>query len=268
MANSLPVNDNALYRILVLVTIKLLKRWRPHRGNVLLISNGLCIKHGRLVSLSEAASMRFISHSTSIPVPKVVCAFERRGRTYLVMKRIDGDMLGAGWLKRSARSQVKILAQLREMIQEMRRISPAHCGGVSNIDGGSLFDCRLPGPSLRFGPFRNIQDFHSYLRGDINFHPGNDPNVNELITFHRADWPLVFTHGDLSSLNILVRGDEVVGIIDWETAGWYPAYWEYTTACQVNPQNSFWRDEIDRFLDPYPTELAMEKIRWKYFGDF
>jgi len=34
----------------------------------------------------------------------------------------------------------------------------------------------------------------------------------------------VFTHGDLSSLNVLVRGDQIVGIIDWETAGWYPSY--------------------------------------------
>lgn len=78
----------------------------------------------------------------------------------------------------------------------------------------------------------------------------------------------MLTHGDLSSLNILVKDDQVVGIIDWETAGWFPAYWEYTTACQVNPQNSFWRHEIDRFLDPYPAELTMKGIRQKYFGDF
>lgn len=38
--------------------------------------------------------------------------------------------------------------------------------------------------------------------------------------------PIVFTHGDLSSLNILARVDDIVGIIDWETAGWYPSYWE------------------------------------------
>lgn len=31
--------------------------------------------------------------------------------------------------------------------------------------------------------------------------------------------------------------------------------------------NSFWQDEIEKFLDPFPKELAMEKLRQKYFGD-
>ncbi|KAK8108123.1 uncharacterized protein PG998_010136 [Apiospora kogelbergensis] len=26
---------------------------------------------------------------------------------------------------------------------------------------------------------------------------------------------------------IFVRDDKAIGIIDWETAGWYPEYWEY-----------------------------------------
>lgn len=63
-----------------------------------------------------------------------------------------------------------------------------------------------------------------------------------------------------------MRGNDVVGI-DWETAGWYPSYWKYTTACQINPQNLFLINEIDRFLDPRPRELGMERTRQKYFGD-
>lgn len=211
--------------------------------------------------------MRFISQHTSIPVPKVICAFTRRGLTYIVMERIDGDMVGSGWLKRSAESKTKILSHLKELIQEMRRLSPLQGTAIANVDSGSLFDGRLAGPSLRFGPFGNIVDFHRHLRSGIELHPNLEPEINQLIVLHGGHWPLAFTHGDLSSLNILVRGDKVVGIVDWETAGWFPAYWEYTTACQVNPQNSFWREEIDRFLDPQPSELAMEKIRQKYFGD-
>jgi hypothetical protein len=38
--------------------------------------------------------------------------------------------------------------------------------------------------------------------------------------------PPVLTHGDLSSFNILLRDDEVVGIIDWEITGWSPYYWD------------------------------------------
>jgi hypothetical protein len=80
-------------------------------------------------------------------------------------------------------------------------------------------------------------------------------------------WALKFTHGDLSSLNILARGDNIVGIIDWETAGFLPEYLEYTSACQVNPRNLFWREEVEKFIGPMPAAWEMGKIRRKYFGD-
>lgn len=268
MVQSPPVNNQVLYRLLVVIAVKLFKRCRPHSGRVLLLSKRICIKYGQLVNLSEASAIRFISEHTTIPVPKVLCAFTHHGQTYIVMKRIEGDMLGSRWVDRSPESQTTVLSQLKEMVREMRSISPSQGQGIANVDGGQLFDCRLPGSSSRFGPFSCIAEFHSYLRHGIYFDPGNEPEINELIGLHRGQWPLVFTHGDLSSLNILVRGDQIVGIIDWETSGWYPAYWEYTTACQVNPQNSFWCHEIDRFLDPLPLELSMEHIRQKYFGDF
>jgi hypothetical protein len=59
----------------------------------------------------------------------------------------------------------------------------------------------------------------------------------------------------------LARGDEVVSIIDWETAAWMPPYWGYTSAWNVNPQNQFWLQEVDRFLEPLPKALEMEEIR-------
>ncbi|RMZ90941.1 hypothetical protein DV736_g1833, partial [Chaetothyriales sp. CBS 134916] len=268
MAESQAVNDTVLNRLLVLVAIKFLKHWRPRRGCVLLLSKGWCVKYGQLVSLSEAASMRFIAEHTSVPVPRVICAFTRHGITYIVMERIDGEIIGKGWLNRSAESQSKILSQVKQMIKEIRAIPPPPGQGVANVDGGPVYDGRLPGPSQYFGPFRNIEEFHRKLRTGMDYNPGNDPKLNELVDLHGGSWPLVFTHGDLSSLNILARGDKVVGIVDWETAGWFPAYWEYTTACQVNPQNSFWRAEIDRFLDPYLKELLMESIRQQLFGNF
>lgn len=171
-------------------------------------------------------------------------------------------------MDRSEESKAKVLSQLKQMIQEMRSLIPPDGCGIANINGESLYDCRLPGPSLNFGPFSNVQDFHTHLRQGIYLDPNLDPELQELIVQQQSSWPLKFTHGDLSSLNILASGDEIVGIIDWETAGWYPSYWEYTTACQVNPQNYFWRDEIDKFLEPMPKELEMEETRRRYFGDF
>ncbi|KAF2124398.1 kinase-like protein [Dothidotthia symphoricarpi CBS 119687] len=268
-AQSQPINDTPFRRYLTLLAIRLLKRFRKRHGPVLLLSDKICVKYGSHVSLREASTMQFIAKHTSIPVPRVYCAFTNQNRGYIVMERIHGEPVGAGWFKRSEESRAKILDQLKEMIEKMRRITSPEDIGVANVDGGPLFDVRLPGTSNHFGPFRTIQDFHRYLRGGQEAHPDHKPEISELISQQdKLRTSLVFTHGDLSSLNILASGDEVVGIIDWETAGWFPSYWEYTTAWNVNPQNQFWRNEVDKFLQPMPEELDMEKIRLKYFGDF
>ncbi|KAF2137376.1 uncharacterized protein K452DRAFT_235979 [Aplosporella prunicola CBS 121167] len=266
--DSAPINNSWIWQYAVLVLIALLKRFRPRKGNVLMLSGKFCVKYGPHVCLAEASTMRFIAQKTSIPVPKVYCAFKRGDWTYIVMEKISGDMIGQGWVQRSEESKASILFELKRLVQEMRDI-PASGPGVHNVDGGPLFDPRLPGPSLRIGPFESIQAFHQHLRGGLHPDPNLDPKVNELIELQDGPWPPPnFTHGDLSSLNILSQEDKIVGIIDWETAGWFPSYWEYTTACQVNPQNSFWREEIDKFLEPLPKELAMEEIRQRFFGDF
>ncbi|KAF1948496.1 kinase-like protein [Byssothecium circinans] len=267
-AQSQWINATASRRYLTLLAIKLLKRFRKRNGTVLFLSEKICVKYGSSASLSEASTMQFVAKQTAVPVPRVYCAFAKENRTYIVMERIRGEPVGSGWFKRSEESRAKILGQLKEMVEEMRRISPPEGVGVAHVDGGPLYDPRLPGTSNHFGPFKTIQDFHRHLRGGLEAHPQHEPEISELI--RQQDKPRsapVFTHGDLSSLNVLARGDEIVGIIDWETAGWYPSYWEYTTAWNANPQNQFWRDEVEKFLQPMPKELEMEKIRLKYFGD-
>ncbi|RAK96310.1 kinase-like protein [Aspergillus ibericus CBS 121593] len=266
--SSSPINDSTFNRHLTLWVIAILRRIRPLRGTVLMLTDRLCVKYGEHIDLTEAATMRFIAQNTSIPVPKVHCAFTHRGCSYIVMERIQGDMIGVGWVYRSEESKTKLLTQLKKMVQEIRELRPPEGVGVSSVNGGSLFDCRLPRGCLRFGPFLSIQHFHRYLREDMELDPGLDSDLQNMMKQHDRNWPIVFTHGDLSSLNILVRGEDIVAIIDWETAGWYPSYWEYTTACQVNPQNSFWINEIDKFLTPMPDELEMERTRQKYFGIF
>jgi len=77
-----------------------------------------------------------------------------------------------------------------------------------------------------------------------------------------------FTHSDLSSFITLARDDKIVGIIDWETAGWYPAYWEFTTAHNVIMSNAFWQCEVSGFFEADLEALRVERIKEKFFGMF
>ncbi|MCJ1453918.1 hypothetical protein MMC28_004267 [Mycoblastus sanguinarius] len=270
------VHGSCWRRAFTLMAVKICERWRPRCGTVLFLSNNLCVKYGYFQHVSEASTMQFIANHAKIPVPKVYCAFSRKGCTYIVMERIGGDYVGNAWYGRSEESREHILQQIKAMVAEMRSIPPPADARVANVTGESLHDIRLPeetpGGRGRFGPFKAISDFHRYLRRSVETsperaNPEQRAEINELINMHMETWPICFTHGDLSSLNILARRDELAGIVDWETAGWFPSYWEYTTARNVNPQNEFWRDEVDKFLEPMPKELVMETIHAKYFGD-
>jgi hypothetical protein len=73
-------------------------------------------------------------------------------------------------------------------------------GKISNVDGGSLWDCRLPSSLERFEPFEHTQPFHTFLRNSLEKAPPGHPDVDEMISLHKQDWGQpVFTHGDLSS---------------------------------------------------------------------
>ncbi|UZP40971.1 hypothetical protein NXS19_008787 [Fusarium pseudograminearum] len=193
--------------------------------------------------------MQFVANHTPIPVPKVHYAFIHKGTSYIVMQHIKGQTAANGWTSRSDESKERILEQLRGMITELRSVTP---------------------PKLYWGPYASVREFHEALVNNIPWDADYTkyPDLIELFDFYRqAENKLVLTHGDLSSLNILVRGDRVVGIIDWETAGWFPKYWEYTTAKCVNPNNLFWADVVDQFVTPMPDEWKMDFIRRRYFGD-
>lgn len=259
--------------ILLLVYVRYTSslRWTWKHQTGLFHFFNVCIKTKPDEDLSEAYAMEFVSSHTSIPVPKVYYAFAHAGASYIVMQHIKGEMAGRGWLNRTEDSKARILDQLRVMVDELRSVSPPSDGlAVCSIKRGPFYDCRLP-TKLYWGPYSTVREFHQALvEGvDLDTQADLEPDLSRLVEFYRqSKEEVVLTHGDLSSLNILVQGDTVVGIIDWETAGWFPPYWEYSCAKYVNPRNPFWAEPVDRFLTVFPVELEMETIRRRYFGDF
>ncbi|KAK5717983.1 hypothetical protein LTR15_008826 [Elasticomyces elasticus] len=213
--------------------------------------------------------MEFVRLNTSIPVPKFYLTAQYKGRVYIVMQRIRGTYVGHDWDRRTEKSKERLLVQLKEMVAQLRDLKAQYGTGVCNVDGGPIYDCRLPHDD-DWGPFSSVAEFHQALvdhqdlNGITNDHV---KDLQELAYFYDQLGPeTVFTHGDLSSLNIVCEGDNIVGIVDWETAGWLPTYWEYVSAWNVNPQNEFWQQEVDKFLPPLPHARNMDAIRRKYFG--
>lgn len=189
-----PIKATTLKRLFTLVTNRLRvcelgsRSWRSK----LPICRNFTIKHGKN-NLTEAHTMVFIAQNTLIPVPKVYCAFSRKGQDYILMQRIPGNMLVSGGPSRSNESRSAILQQLKNMIAQLRTISPQMPLGVVNVLGGPIFNYRLPLHNLH-GPFASIEDFHLYLRNSYNSEHPLAVQHNELLEKHHGDWPICFTY--------------------------------------------------------------------------
>lgn len=271
----LAIRDTFCRRLLTLLALKTTARLYKHDGPCVPISKRLLVKTGKFVCLTEAASIEFIATKTSIPVPRVYASFLHKNRAYIIMERIQGTSLAKAWKTLSDASRDHIMLQLRRMLMELRTLAPSPGTGIQSCVGGSLRDSRIPRSRPRFGPFSTVQDFHLWLREELR--PEEHPNRNndedwqdiiKMVARQDGPWPPpVFSHGDLNPFNILVRGDRVVAIIDWEFAGWYPGYWEYTSAWLGNKTRQAWQERIATFLEPYPEELWMETVRQKWWGE-
>lgn len=287
------VNDTLYWRLITLSVWKSYNTWRlisnylqkylhlRHRsqiGRAHPITSDIVIKTLGDVRLEEAATMKFIAEKTSIPVPKVLSAFERKGQVFIVMERIQGTPLSAVFNAPSTSDEMRstFLDQLREILKELRALPPPTAFSVGHCINAPLQDPRQHQDMnpVRFGPFATIQDFHRWLRNDMEFGQASMPNkqdvdeFNSMIQKQDGPWPpSVFTHGDLNPSNIIVRDGKIVGIIDWEMAGWYPHYWEYTAnKMQSNQVNPDWYNALEKVLEPYPEELKMEQTRFYWFG--
>jgi aminoglycoside phosphotransferase (APT) family kinase protein len=174
----------------------------------------------------EVATMRFVARNTNIPIPFAWTSFRWRSIEYIVMSRVPGVTL-EDMLKNSKdgtiENQEAIIDKLRHFVAQLRSLKSPHGPLICSVLGGPIDDyrvCHFPS-----GPYDDEQHMNLQLRCA---HPV-DRLPDFVISSHAISHPIVFTHGEIDPRNILVQGSRVT-LMDWETAGWFPAHWEYCKA--------------------------------------
>jgi len=205
------------------------------------------VKHGPRVDLYEGRIMLYLSGNRLISVPRVYALYHdpNTNQNFIIMERVQGSTLEQ--LRPSLNDAYKehILTTLKANLDAMRGLpSP---GGFCGLDKRPLpCDLFWTGQGIsHYGPFDTEEEFNAaliktYTSTSLTLPTGKASFYER--AFHavlRGHSP-VFTHGDLQRKNNMVktakplelRDDEAVElvIIDWETAGWYPTYWEYVWA--------------------------------------
>lgn len=205
----------------------------------------------------EAATMRFISSKTSIPMPTVVDfvpgnELTGSGEDYLILTTISGTHPRLSEYNKSQRESLG--KQIRECVDQLRAI-PAPGPEICTFGGGSYNNLRLGWDPT--GPFADLDAFNAHLLSLVPPRIRKDPTVTTaLAKRHR----IVFSHNDLLPRNILVdpRG-QLVGILDWEMAGWFPEYWEYTAALGLSMSQP-WIEMLKGMFVEYELERQAESI--------
>ncbi|KAF2207313.1 hypothetical protein CERZMDRAFT_115307 [Cercospora zeae-maydis SCOH1-5] len=272
VSHALPIKDTFARRSLTKLALATTARLYRRVGRCKRVTRNMVVKCGSDVDLTEAASMQYIAANTSIPIPKVHCAFESDGKVYIVMERLRGENIFKALDKVASPDRESLLTQLKECLEQMRSLRPPTGTGVQSCVGGSLHDSRIPHGKPRFGPFKTIQEFHWWLRGGLQIADIRDETHREeleaMMRHQDKNWPPpTFTHGDLNPANILVSQGRISGIIDWEFAGWYPHYWEYTSARYLDRIIPTWTTILDQTLEAFPQEVEMEATRQRWWGD-
>ncbi|KAJ5800561.1 uncharacterized protein N7518_002629 [Penicillium psychrosexuale] len=219
--------------------------------------------------LAEAEAMRFIRSKTSIPVPEVYNAYvdETIGRGVIVMEYIEGEVLRDVIEDMDDTRRQKIISELQKFMSELRSIEGDFIG---SIDGSACEDPVFCAEQGGFGPYKTENEFNEGLVRAMTINQTTNSWIKHVAKLIRAmpSHTTVLTHADFSPRNIIISGERVVGILDWEMAGFYPEYWEYIKAMYHPDWQSRWIEDdiVDTVLKPFYLEhavmLHMQQVVW------
>ncbi|KAJ6114899.1 hypothetical protein N7486_000677 [Penicillium sp. IBT 16267x] len=228
---------------------------------------GLILKWSDGTRMEEVLATQ-VARAAGFPVPKVVCYGEHPDTPHvpisILMTRLPGKELGQVYEALSSEEKKSVLTELKNYLEVMR--------GWTNPWGGKRI-CSLLGTSIRSvripnhfaGPFESEGDFNEYLIRPSWFAGfSSESAYNDALgvakDMNNMSHRIVFTHGDLKPHNILVRGGQITGFLDWESAGWYPDYWDFTTALRFAREEFWWYSfVIGLGGGAYSAELECER---------
>lgn len=214
---------------------------------------------------SELEAMRYVALRTSIPVPKVHQSYYLKNHFYIEMEFIHGDTLQDLWAYNALSPDEKqsLVKQAAAYIEQLRALKPAQEGTVASAELGQCLDYRIG--YQPFGPFKSNDEFHSFLRGQIPLEDSTQVYGAPVTQCHSGQYRSCFTHADFCPRNAIVRDGAIVAIIDWQFAGWYPEYWEYTKAHFALLNMPDWYELFRNAVSRYDDELAAERVLWERF---
>lgn len=189
-------------------------------------------KTGDGVNMSEAATLRYVRQHTSIPVPEVFESYihPETGYPCIIIEYIERKTLNEMWSAYSSGEKERVIGQLKRYIRQLRLVEAQQIGMVDRgrVQDQFFEDNDEPGIA---GPYDGIDAFHKKLimilesKGEMSKKKIMEQFLSEVSKGKR--YKIMLTHNNIVARNIIMKGDIVCAIVDWELAGFFSKYWEY-----------------------------------------
>ncbi|KAJ5958230.1 kinase-like domain-containing protein [Penicillium vulpinum] len=269
------MSDTIYYNSLILPTIEEIKASTDilsddNLTTVVRVKEHFAVKYGDHLHLIEVDNLQFLA-GQNIPVPRVYSAFidPETNIRYIIMEYIPGQSLAKLLPSLQPAEKTKICKLLKDTFTRLREIpSQGYLGALNRQpyrNGFFVTEDQEPGIS---GPFRNQPEMNVTILNILSYfaRPAYIRFIREIINRTFIGHRTVFTHGELRSKHVIVEQiglcedgspDFKITIIEWETAGWYPEYWEFCEAIIACEPGFDWLDQLRVIFPPYHRELLM-----------
>ncbi|KEY71187.1 hypothetical protein S7711_02298 [Stachybotrys chartarum IBT 7711] len=174
----------------------------------------------------------------------------------MVSERVPGVSLASIWRDMSQADQESIKTQLRAQLGHMRTLTQPYIGRIGKERTRNVYNTTF---SRYCGPFDTEEAFDTWCLRRLYGGKFQHWKWQRVLERKRREssGKFVLTHGDLSPRNIMVEGNTITGIIDWELSGFYPEYMEYAIAMGLGPGlEEWWIPVLKEILEPCSKDLV------------
>ncbi|KAK2743517.1 hypothetical protein FQN57_004814 [Myotisia sp. PD_48] len=218
-------------------------------------------------NIAEFHALRMVEKFTRIPAPRALDVFSTPKHSYLLMTRVPGRPIGPVLSTMTDNNLEQVVIDLKDIVSQLRSIPNKTTEGyqICNVLGQGFLDWRIGDSQREELRFKSETEFNKYL---------TDPLIKEVkekaVVSHDISHEITFTHGDLNPRNILVdENRRICGVVDWENAGFFPEYWEYSKMHYTVRSLIRWlADVVDRVFEGYRKELHVENMLSDALGPF